>query len=131
MASLPQGSRVLGTDPNGSWILYETPHGAQQIRFCAREAWFPSEPTPTLNDTINTSATIFPDGRVVVMEGLHRTRAVARQRVMMDPDNGGVELAPGWLDFSHDPATFRDTPSNQAIMELLGSDPKGLLVPAR
>jgi hypothetical protein len=38
-ASLPRGAGIIGKDPNGCWIVYEMPNGAQQVRFCAREAW--------------------------------------------------------------------------------------------
>jgi hypothetical protein len=72
--SLPEGAMVLRTDPNGNWIEYEMPNGAQQVRFRALEAWFPNEPTLTPNRTEITSATILPDGRIIVTEGLYRTR---------------------------------------------------------
>jgi hypothetical protein len=107
------------------------PNGAQQVRFRASEAWFPTEPTVTPNYTNRTLATAHEDGRLVVLEGIHRTRAMARERVMIDPGRGGVEQAPGWLDFSYDPAGLRDTPSAGAVLELLGGDPDAPLVPAR
>ncbi len=120
-ASLPQGAGLIGEDPNGHWIVYEMPNGAQQVRFRAREAWLPSEPTATRNNTNITLATVHWDGRVVVLEGIHRTRAMARERVMIDPSRGGVEQAPGWLHFSYDPSTFCDTPSARATI-LLAAD---------
>jgi hypothetical protein len=107
------------------------PNGAQHVRFQAGEAWFPSEPTVMSNNTTITHATVHRDGRLVVLEGIHRTRAMARERVMIDPTRGGVEEAPGWLDFSFDPSAFRDTPSALAISEVLGGDPNAPLVPAR
>jgi hypothetical protein len=118
-------------DANGHWIVYEMPVGAQQVRFRAREAWLPNEPSFLPNNTTITVATVNRDGRVVVLEGLHRTRAMARERVLVDPNRGGVEQAPGWLDFSYDPAALRDTPSARAVSELLGGDPEAPLVPAR
>lgn len=130
-ASLPQGARIMGKDPNGQWIVYEVPNGAQQVRFRAREAWFPNEPTVLPNNTNITLATVHEDGRVVVLEGIHRTRATARERVLIDPGRGGVKQAPGWLAFSYDPSALRDTPSARAVSELLGSDPDAPLVPAR
>jgi hypothetical protein len=36
-----------------------------------------------------------------------------------------------WLDFSHDPAAFRDTPSARAFAEMAGGDPDAPLGPAR
>jgi len=128
---LPYGARIIGTDPHGEWIAYEAPNGAQQLRFRAWEAWLANEPASTPNNTNITSATIDSDGRVVVLEGLHRTRAMARERVSIHPNKGGVERAPGWLDFSYDPAGLRDTPSTRAIAELLGADLNPPLVPAR
>jgi hypothetical protein len=130
-ASLPQGANIIGTDPNGHWIVYEMPNGAQQVRFRAREAWFPNEPTATPNNTNLTLATILGDGRLVILEGIHRTPAMARERVSIVPSRGGLEQAPGWLDFSYDPSAFRDTPSGRAFAEMLGSDPAAPLVPAR
>ena len=131
MASLPQGASVVSKDVNGHWIVYELPNGAQQVCFRAQEAWLPNEPTVTPNYTNITLATIHADGRLVVLEGLHRTRAMARDRVLIDPGRGGTEHAPGWLDFSYDPSVFRQTPSTRAVSELLGGDPDAPLVPAR
>jgi len=130
-ASLPQEAGVIGKDPNGHWITYQLPNGAQRVRFRAGEAWLPTEPTVVPNNTNITLATVHSDGRLVVLEGIHRTRAMARERVMIDPSRGGVEQAPGWLDFSYDPSAFRDTPSARAIAEVLGGDPDAPLVPAR
>src|SRR5208282_2789570 len=59
------------------------------------------------------------------------TRAMARERVMIDPSRGGVGQVPGWLDFSYDPSAFRDMPSGPAVSEVFGSDPDAPLVPAR
>jgi hypothetical protein len=130
-ARLPQGARIVGQDPNGHWFVYEMPNGAQQVRFRAREVWLTNEPTVMPNNTSITLATVHWDGRLVVLEGLHRTRALARERVMIDPSRGGVEQAPGWLDFSYDPSGFRDTPSARALSEHLGGDPDAPLVSAR
>jgi hypothetical protein len=130
-ASLPKGAGIIAKDPNGHWVVYELPNGAQQVRFRAREAWLPNEPTVLLNNTNRTLATVHGDGRLVVLEGLHRTRAMARERVLIDPSRGGVEQAPGWLDFSYDPSAFHDTPSARAVSEMLGGDPDAPLVPAR
>jgi hypothetical protein len=131
MARLPQGARIIAKDTNGHWAAYEMPNGAQQVRFHAQEAWLPNEPTATPNYTNLTLATVHGDGRLVVLEGIHRTRAMARGRAMIDPSRGGVEQVPGWLDFSYDPAALRDTASAQAVSELLSGDPDAPLVPAR
>ena len=130
-ASLPHGVGIIAKDPNGHWIVYEMPNGAQQVRFQAREAWLSNEPTVGPNNTNISLATVDRHGRLVVLEGLHRTRAAARERVMIHPSRGGVEQAPGWLDFSYDSSEFRDTSSARAVAEMLGGDPDAPLVPAR
>jgi hypothetical protein len=131
VASLPLGANIRGQDPDGQWIAYEMPNGAQQVRFRAREAWLPNEPTIMPNNTNFTLATVQPDGRLVVLEGIHRTRAMARERAMIDPSRGGLENIPGWLDFSYDPSALSDTPSARAISAMLGGDSNVPLVPAR
>jgi hypothetical protein len=93
----------------------EVPNGAQQVRFRAWEAWLANEPSAAPNNTDITSAVIDPDGRVVVLEGLHRTRAMARERILIDASRGGVERTPGWLDFSCDPTGLSDPPSTRAV----------------
>lgn len=131
MESLAPGAAVQKVDPSGSWIVYQIPGQAPRIRFRARDAWFPNEPTIVPNGSERTNATIDQYGRVVVTEGLHRTRAMARRRVVIAPKYGGVEKAPGWLDFSHDPTALSDTPSSREILKLLGDDPEAPLIPAR
>jgi hypothetical protein len=130
-ASLPPGAAITGKDPSGHWVVYEMPNGAQQVRFRAREAWLPNEPTVTPNNTNITLAAVHSDGRLVVLEGLHRTRAMARERVMIDPSRGGVGQATGWLDFAYDPSALRDTRSARSVSEALGGDPDAPLIPAR
>jgi hypothetical protein len=65
------------------------------------------------------------------MDGLHRARAMARERVAIGPRNGGSEKAPDWLDYVYDPTDLRDTPSARAIAQMLGGDPDAPLIPAR
>ena len=55
-ASLPPGAAIMDKDPNGCWIVYELPNGAQQVRFRASEAWLPNEPTVMPNNTNITLA---------------------------------------------------------------------------
>jgi hypothetical protein len=103
VGSLPVGATILNADPNGNYVVYEMPSGEPRIRFRASAAWLPNEPTAIPNNTPIMSASITRDGQVLVMEGLHRARAMARDKVMIAPKLGGVEEAPGWLDFPHDP----------------------------
>ncbi len=129
--SLPAGSSITATDPDGNWILYQPTNGLPLIRLRASEAWLPNEPTPFRNETRDTGATIDPSGRVVVVEGLHRTRATARERILFPPELGSAAKAPGWLDFAFDPEALKDTPSSRAFAQLLGGDPDAPLVSAR
>ncbi len=100
---LPPNAHLLAVDPNGNYIVYESRTGLQVMRFRASAAWLANEPTIIGNNSPARIAAILPDGRVLVVEGLHRTRAMARDRVMLSTRLGGVEQAPGWLDFAHDP----------------------------
>jgi hypothetical protein len=101
-SNLPAGAAILRADPNGDFVVYESPAGALRIRFRACAAWLPNEPTVLPNNTRAAVATVTPDGQVLVLEGVHRTRAVARERVILPVSLGGVENALGWLDFAFD-----------------------------
>jgi hypothetical protein len=100
--SLPADVTVLIVDPVGYYILYEIPSGDLRIRFRASAAWLPNQPTPGTNRSPKTRAGIMSGGRVLVLEGLHRTRAMARDQMMIAQWLGGVAHAPGWLDFGYD-----------------------------
>jgi hypothetical protein len=101
------------------------------LRFRAREAWLAAEPTIMPNDSADTEAAIQTNGTIVVYEGLHRTRATARERVLIEGVVGVVSRAPGWLDFEHVDERPPLTLSTRDIMELFGGDPDAPPVPAR
>lgn len=131
LATLPAGAVVERTDPRGHWIAYRKADGKPVVRFRASEAWLEGEPTLMSNLSINTAAAIRPDGTVLVYEGLHRTRATARDRVLIEEALGGTSLAPGWLDFVLADERPPATSSTRAIMESMGGDPDAPPVPAR
>jgi hypothetical protein len=131
LATLPAGSTVERSDAQGNWIAFQSVDGDRMIRFRAAEAWLAAEPTIMPNDSDETAAAIQADGTVVVYEGLHRTRAVARDSVLIEEAVGGVFSAPGWLDFVLVEERPPATASVRAIMELFGGDPDAPPVPAR
>jgi hypothetical protein len=103
MQDLPAGATVLAADPNENYVAYELPSGEPRIRFRASAAWLPNEPSASPNFTPQTIASLTSEGQVLVLEGLHRTRGMAREKTMIAPKLGGVEKAPGWLDFAYVP----------------------------
>jgi hypothetical protein len=131
LATLPSGTTVERTDSRGRWIAFRTATGKPKIRFRALEAWLAAEPTILGQGSEDTAATIRHDGIIFVYEGLHRTRATARERVLVKENVGGVWAAPGWLDFNLRDEFDPPTPSTRAIMNLFGEDPDAPPVPAR
>jgi hypothetical protein len=131
LAMLPAGSTVEGIDRSKNWITFRLATGQPMIRFRASKAWLVAEPTLLGNGTADTDAVVEADGRVVVREGLHRTRGVARDRIVIEAKFGGVPTAPGWLDFALGDKRPPDTPSVQAMIQMLGGDPDAPPVPAR
>lgn len=131
LAALPAGATVERTDPRGHWIAFRAANGKEMVRFRATKAWLAGEPTIIPNESADTQAAIQSDGSIVVYEGLHRTRATARDRVLIEGVIGVVAGAPGWLDFEHVEERPPLTPSTRAIMELFGGDPDAPPVPAR
>lgn len=95
----PQGGKVLQSDPNGKWVILEDATGMKRIQFDVSEAsnlakgsLGPGRGTP------ETGALVGPDGKVVVVEGMHRLEA-ARGGTAIPPDRGGVLGLPGWLEY--------------------------------
>lgn len=131
LAALPAGAVVERTDPRGNWITFRKGDGKPMVRFRASEAWLEGEPTVVANDSDDTAAAVQADGTVVIYEGLHRTRAAARHRVLVREDKGGAPSAPGWLDFDRVDERPPATSSTRALMELMGGDPDAPPVPAR
>jgi hypothetical protein len=128
---LPMGSSIESIDSRGNWIVFQGPDGKPKIRFRASAAWLAAEPTIMPNDSVRAEAALHVDEKVVVYEGLHRTRATARDKIVIEEAVGGVPSAPGWLDFDLVVERPQPTPSVRAVMQLFGGDPDAPAVPAR
>jgi hypothetical protein len=99
----PQGAKILQTDPNGKWVIFEDAAGVKKIQFdvTAAENVAP-KPLPPRGPgkvpTLQTEATVGPDGKVYVTEGMHRLEA-AQGGTVIPPKEGGVPGLPGWLEY--------------------------------
>lgn len=99
----PQGAKVLQTDPNGKWVIFEDANGVKKIQFdvTAAENVAPKPLPPRMPGkmpTLRTEAKVGPDGKVHVTEGMHRLEA-AQGGTLIPPDLGGVPGLPGWLEY--------------------------------
>jgi len=102
MQGLPPQAVISATDTAKSYFVYRIADGTWRIRFLASAAWLPNEPTVIPNNTRLTRASVTSDSKILILEGLHRTRSMAREKVLIMPNLGGVLDAPGWLDFVFD-----------------------------
>lgn len=99
----PPGARILQTDPNGKWVIFEDAAGAKKIQFdvTAAENVGP-KPLPPRGPgklpTPRTEAKVGADGKVYVREGMHRLEA-AQGGAIIPPDQGGIPGLPGWLEY--------------------------------
>jgi hypothetical protein len=99
----PQGAKILQTDPNGKWVIFEDAAGVKKIQFDVNAAEnVAPKPLPLRGpgkiDTPRTEAIVGPDGKVYVTEGMHRLEA-AQGGAVIPPDKGGVPGQPGWLEY--------------------------------
>jgi hypothetical protein len=95
----PPGSTILQTDPNRKWGICKDSAGKKRIQFDASEARRMSKgPLGPGRGTPLTGAAIDPNGKVVVVEGMHRLDA-AKAGVQIPVGQGGVPNLPGWLEF--------------------------------
>jgi hypothetical protein len=106
---VPEGARILRTDPNGKWVAFEDAAGAKKVQFdvtvAENVAPKPLPPRgPGKAETPRTEATIGPDGKIYVTEGMHRLEA-AQGGTVIPPGKGGVPGLPGWLEYN-----LRDVP---------------------
>ncbi len=132
VAGMPVNASVVKTDPQQHWIIYKRPDRVELIRFRASTAWLAGEPTVGRNDTPRTKAVVLDDRRVVVHEGLHRTRATARDRLVISEEFGGSPGLLGLLDFRlGEDEPLPDTSSVRAVAAMLGGDLNAQPVPAR
>ena len=99
VGNLPQGATILPTDPNGKWVVFEDTTGRKKIQFDANEAenltkgsLGPGRGTP------ETAALVGPEGKVLVVEGMHRLEA-AKAGAHVPPGLGGIQGLPSWLEY--------------------------------
>ncbi len=97
----PPGSKVIGGRPP-STVLYETPEGTVKMRFRAEDAIMCGEVKTPVGTSTDTGVSEREDGLPFVEIGRHRTIAVAAYGDTIDPSNGGVPSAPGYLDYDND-----------------------------
>jgi len=100
----PQGAKVLQTDPNGKWVIFEDAAGVKKIQSDVNAAENvgpkPLPPKgPGRKATPRTEATVGPYGKVYVTEGMHRLEA-AQGGTVIPPDKGGVPGLPDWLEYN-------------------------------
>jgi uncharacterized Zn-binding protein involved in type VI secretion len=107
--TLPPDSKVIATDPNGKWVVFEEDIGwikLKRIRFQADEARVPFAPSKTYNGTDEALAALTHDGTAYVLEGRHRVVAAA-EGAEIPPDVGGVPGFPGWLQYAFESLKFK------------------------
>lgn len=95
----PQGAKILQTDLNGKWVIFEDAAGAKKIQFDVSEASnFAKGPLGPGRGTLITGAKVGPDGKVIVIEGMHRLEA-AKGGAQIPVGKGGIPGLPGWLEY--------------------------------
>jgi hypothetical protein len=95
----PQGARILQTDPNGKWVIFEDAAGAKKIQFDVTNAENVAKgPLGPGRGTSRTGAFVGSDGKVYVVEGMHRLEA-AQAGAQIASDKGGVVGLVGWLEY--------------------------------
>jgi hypothetical protein len=95
----PPGARIVQADPNGKWVIFEDAAGAKKIQFDVNEAKnLAAGPLGPPRGTPTTGAFVGPDGKVTVVEGMHRLEE-AKAGAQIPPDQGGVPGLPGWLEY--------------------------------
>ncbi len=96
---LPAGSRVV--KETDDYVIYQTPDGAERIRFRASEAHAYNEyVAPGRNYSTECEACLTPDGKVMVLEGKHRAVGAAKGDLVPE-ELGGVPGQSGVLDYEY------------------------------
>jgi RHS repeat-associated protein len=96
----PQGARIIQTDPHGAWVIFEDATGVKKIQFDVTEASnLAKGPLGPGRGTLQTGAAVGQDGKVVVVEGMHRLEA-CKGGAQIAPGEGGIPGLPGWLEFN-------------------------------
>jgi hypothetical protein len=95
----PQGATILQTDPHGTWVIFEV-NGVKKIQFDVSEASnLTKGPLGPGRGSPETGAFVGPDGKVVVVEGMHRLEA-AKAGAQIPPGQGGIRGLAGWLEYN-------------------------------
>ena len=124
MGKFPPGSKLIGGRPP-STALYEGPDGTVKMRFRAEDAIMCGEVRTQVGTSTETGVSEREDGLPFVEIGRHRTIGVAAYGDRIDPSNGGVPSAPGYLDFDKGALTRSDGMTDR------GQYPTEFDVPAR
>jgi RHS repeat-associated protein len=95
----PPGAKILQTDPNGKWVIFENADGVKKIQFDVSEASnLAKGPLGPPRGSPPTGAAVGPNGKVVVVEGMHRLEA-AQGGAQIPVGQGGISGLPGWLEY--------------------------------
>ena len=79
--------------------MFENAEGVKKIRFDASEAnRFSKSPLGLGRGSVDTAASLGPDGKVLVSEGKHRLEAI-RRGANIPESFGGIPSLPGWLEY--------------------------------
>ena len=116
--------RLVERNDRWGWDIFEHDDGSRTIRADCRRG-FASRPPgsdPTLRPTIHVGednainlpeAHLGRDGRLIVMEGTHRSAAASHgAQLPQDPDNphlGGVPGRPGYMEYEYSPEYNNDS----------------------
>ena len=96
----PEGRTILRLDPNGKYVIFEQ-NGTNKMQFDVNAAepatTGPLGPPP---GTPRTAATIGSDGKIYVLEGMHRLEG-AQAGGTITPQDGGIPALPGWLEYNY------------------------------
>jgi hypothetical protein len=80
----PRGARIVLGDPNGKWVIFEDGTGSRKIQFDVNEATnLARGPLGPGTGSAQTGAFVGPDGKVVVVEGMHRLEAAKGGTVIL------------------------------------------------
>ncbi len=80
-------------------MIFEDATGAKKIQFDVTAAEpFAKPPLGPGRGSVETEALVGPDGKVIVLEGMHRLEG-AKAGDIIPVGMGGIEGKPGWLEY--------------------------------
>jgi RHS repeat-associated protein len=112
--------KLVKSDPNNGLEIHEHDDGSFTITADCRKGFATPKPNglrPTIhagddNKYNPPEAHLGKDGRLIVMEGTHRSAAASTgQQIPPDPDNphlGGVPGKPGFMTYEYEPGAYDD-----------------------